>query len=72
MANIRSAVNKLALLVTPLEINNKTKNVVTLSLSKQIEFEKDSEYWIVNKHETYYKFLLDLLKSNLDTYYWLL
>ena len=68
MANTRSVANKLVLPVTLPETNDKTKNIITLSLSKCIEFEKDSEHWIVNKHEIYYEFLLNLSRSNLDTY----
>ena len=43
MANTRSVANKLVLPVTLKEKNDKTKNIITPSLSKRIEFKKDSE-----------------------------
>ena len=62
------ATNKLNSLPPPSPITNATTNVVTPSPSKQVTFIKDSEQWIITSKETYFEFLLDLLKSNLETY----
>ena len=72
MANIRSAVNKLVPPASPPKTTDTTKMVVTPSPSKYIEFEKDSERWIVNEKETFYEFSLDLPKSYLEIYHHLL
>ena len=53
---------------TTLQSKINQQKEVTPSPSKRVEFELDSERWIVNEKEIYYEFSLDLLKSNLDTY----
>ena len=68
MANTRLTVNKLIPPASLPTTTNKTMKVVTPPPSKQVEFEKDLEKWIINEKETFYEFLLELLKSNLETY----
>ena len=50
MANTRLAVNKLIPLVHSPTTTNKSMKVVTPSPSKYVEFKKDSEKLIINKH----------------------
>ena len=68
MVSTRLIVNKLIPPVSLPTVTNKTTKVVTPPLSKCIEFEKDLEKQIINKKETFYEFLLELPKSNLETY----
>ena len=60
--------NKVNLPSSPLPITDKTANIATPSPSKRVTFIKDSEQWIINTKETYFEFLLDLPKANLETY----
>jgi len=71
MARTRPTLTRTTGQTTPQSKINQQKEI-TSSLLKRVEFELDSERWIINKKETYYEFSLDLPKSNLDTYYRLL
>ena len=67
MARTRPTSTRTTSQITPQSKINQQKEV-TPSPLKRVEFELDSERWIINEKETYYEFSFDLPKSNLDTY----